>query len=67
MSSSSLALVSDTEQEVGNISQCSKIPAALPASEQELASVLFQQVNIMRMQCLFFLSVIHCAEICPHE
>ena len=51
------------EQVVGNMNHCGKIPAALPASEQELASVLLRQVNIRRMQSLFFLAVIHSTEI----
>lgn len=55
------------EQGVGNmISHCGKIPAALPALEQELESVLLRQVNIRRTQNLFYLAVIHCAETQSH-
>lgn len=51
------------EQGAGNVNHCGKIRAALPASEQGLASVLPRQVNIRRMQSLVFQAVIHSTEI----
>lgn len=43
------------EQGVGNmISVCDKIPAAFSAFKQELTSILLRQVNIRRMQSVFF-------------
>lgn len=51
------------EQGVGNVNHCGAKHAALPASEQGLASVLPRQVNIRRTQSLVFQAVIHSTEI----